>query len=141
MEIIEHIGTSKALELLSEAAEKHAAVLETEFKSAHELDAPLQKGVYVYRTFMRDLGTETEIVGKSAGSVDIRAHECPIYGAYLDIGLECAFWMKGLCTNIVLPSIESALRRFDDRLALALQSHRSSAEECCIVRVRLNENR
>jgi len=141
MEVIQRLGTDKALGLLTEAAKKHAEILEKEFGAAHGLGTPLEKGAYVYRAFMKDLGTETQVVRESIDGVDVRSRSCPIYGAFLDIGVECDFWMKGLCTNIVLPSIEAALKRFDERLTLTLLKHRSSAEDECVVTIRAHGTR
>jgi len=78
---------------------------------------------------------ELKVQARNMNSVSVRVGRCPIYEAFLSIGLDCGFWMQGLCTNIVLPSIGATLRRFDPKMRLALEKYRESAEDSCLLRI------
>jgi len=139
MEVIEQLGTDKALELLLKAAEKQAEVIERELAGQIKAADPLERGLEVYSRFMEDLGAQLTVRTRSPDSISVRVDRCPIYEAFLDIGLDCGFWMQGLCTNIVLPSIQAALKRFNPRLRLALEKHRTSAEDSCLIKISLDK--
>jgi len=138
MEVIEQLGTDKALELLLKAAEKQAEVIERELAGQIKATDPLEKGLEVYSRFMEDLGAKVSVKARSPDNISVSVDRCPIYEAFLDIGLDCGFWMQGLCTNIVLPSIEAALKRFDPKLRLTLGKHRTSAEDPCLLKISLD---
>lgn len=142
MEIIEKLGTDRALDLLLKAVERQAEIVERELtRSVEEIVDPLGKGLEVYSRFMGDLGAQVKVQTGGEEENVVRVGWCPIYEAFLDIGLECGFWMEGLCTHIVLPSIEEILRRFDPRLKLMLDRYRASAEEPCLVRLKLEDDK
>ena len=135
MEVIEKLGTDRALELLSKAAERQAEIIEKELANQIKAAEPLEKGLQVYSRFMADLGGEVKVQARSADNASIRVGRCPIYEAFLSIGLDCGFWMQGLCTNIVLPSIGATLERFEPKLRLTLEKYRGSAEDSCLLRI------
>jgi hypothetical protein len=135
MEVIEKLGTDRALELLLKAAERQAEIIEKELAGRIKTAEPLEKGLEVYSRFMEDLGAELKVPARNMNSVSIRVDQCPIYEAFLSIGLDCGFWMQGLCTNIVLPSISATLNRFDPKLRLTLEKYRGSAEDSCLLRI------
>lgn len=135
MEVIEKLGTDRALELLSKAAERQADIIERELANQIKAAEPLERGLQVYSRFMEDLGAEVKMQARSADNASIRVGRCPIYEAFLSIDLDCGFWMQGLCTNIVLPSIEATLRRFDSKLRLTLEKNRESAEDSCLLKL------
>jgi len=139
MEVIEQLGTDRALELLLKAAEKQAEVIERELVGQLKATDPLEKGFEVYSRFMEDLGAKVLAKARSGNNISVRVDRCPIYEAFLDIGLDCGFWMQGLCTNIVLPSIEATLKRFDPTLRLSLEKYRASAEDTCQIKVSLGK--
>ena len=139
MEVIEQLGTDRALELLSKAAEHQAEAIERELAGQIRTAEPLEKGLEVYRRFMEDLAAQLTVQARNTDSISVKVDRCPIYEAFLDIGLDCGFWMQGLCTNIVLPSIEAALKRFDQKLRLILEKHRTSAEDPCLIKISLDE--
>jgi hypothetical protein len=135
MEVIEKLGTDRALELLSKAAERQADIIERELAGQIKVAEPLERGLQVYSRFMTDLGGEVKVQARSADNASIRVGRCPIYEAFLSIGLDCGFWMQGLCTNIVLPSIGATLKRFDPKLRLSLERYRESVESFCLLKL------
>lgn len=142
MEIIEKLGTDRALDLLLKAVERQAEIVERELsRSVGGIIDPLGKGLEVYSRFMEDLGAQVKVQNRGEGESMVRVGWCPIYEAFLDIGLECGFWMEGLCTHIVLPSMEEILKRFDPRLRLVLERYRASVEEHCLVRLKLKNDK
>ncbi|MCW3978488.1 MAG: hypothetical protein NWF12_01950 [Candidatus Bathyarchaeota archaeon] len=140
MEVIEELGTDRALEMLQFAVEKQAGIIERELRREipEELD-PLEKGVGVYRAFMEDAGAEVTVHEKSENSVTFLIRRCPFYEALLDVGVDCGYFLGGLCTNLTLPAVQAALARFDPRLKLKPRLVRESAEEFCLERVYLDE--
>ena len=136
MEVIETIGTDKALELLSRAADRQADILEKETSShIHREGSPREKGLEAYKHFMEDIGAQVTATPQPNTETTVKVGRCPIYEAYLSIGLECSTWMQGLCTNIVIPSIEKTIHKFEPRLRLRIVTYRASAEEPCTLRL------
>lgn len=139
MEVIEQLGTDRALDLLLKAAECQAEVIEKELIGQIRAAEPLERGLEVYSRFMEDLDAKVSVKARSVDNISVGVDRCPIYEAFLDIGLDCGFWMQGLCTNIVLPSIQAILKRFDPKLRLSLEKHRTSAEDPCQIKISLNK--
>ena len=140
METIEELGTDRALEMLQIAIGKQAAIIERELrrKIPKDLD-PLEKGVEVYHTFMEDAGAEVTVHKKSENSVTFLVRRCPFYEALLDVGVDCGYFLGGLCKHLTLPAIQATLSRFDPRLRLEPTLVRESAEEFCLERLYLDE--
>jgi len=138
MEAIEQLGTDRALEMLQQAAEKQADIIARELRrEAPEDLPPIEKGLRVYRRFMADVGAEALIHERRESSVTFRVKRCPFYEALLDVGVDCGYFLGGLCTNLILPAIQATLRRFDHRLRLEAELIRQSAEEFCLERIYL----
>jgi predicted ArsR family transcriptional regulator len=140
MEVIEELGTDRALEMLQLAVEKQASIIERELRRKIPEDVPpLEKGVEVYRAFMEDAGAEVTVHEKNKSSVTFLVRRCPFYEALLDVGVDCGYFLGGLCNNLTLPAIQAVVARFDPRLKLEPMLVRESAEEFCLERVYLDE--
>lgn len=140
MEVIEELGTDRALEMLQRATEGQAEVVHRELSGEMEPDLPpLERGVEAYRRFMEEAGAEVRVHEREADSATFLVRRCPFYEAFLDIGIDCGYFLGGLCTQITLPAVQATLRRFDPRLTLETVLVRESAEEHCLERVRLRE--
>lgn len=140
MEVMEKLGTDSALEMLQRATEKHADIVAGELRRMmpQGLD-PLEAGLEVHRRFMADAGAEVDVHRRGDKSVTVRVGRCPFYEAFLDLGVDCGYFLSGLCTNLTLPAIQAALVRFDPRLRLEAEMIRRSAEEFCLERIFLSE--
>ena len=139
MEAIEDLGTDRALEMLQESVEKQAVIIERGIRREIPGDlGPLEKGVEVYRAFMEGAGAEVEVHERGEDSVTFRVGRCPFYEALLDVGVDCGYFLGGLCTHITLPAIQATLARFDPRLRLETRLVRESAEELCLERLYLD---
>jgi len=136
MEIIEELGTDRALEMLQASVEKQAEIIAGELRrKIPEEITPLEKGMAVYSAFMEDAGAEIIIHERTEDSVTYMVKGCPFYEALLDVGVDCGYFLGGLCTNLTLPAIQSTLERFDPRLRVEPRLVRESAEEFCLERV------
>ena len=82
---------------------------------------------------------EATVHEKSESSVTFFVRRCPFYEALLDVGVDCGYFLGGLCNNLTLPAIQATLARFDHRLKLEPRLVRESAEEFCLERVYLDE--
>ncbi|MCW4037041.1 MAG: L-2-amino-thiazoline-4-carboxylic acid hydrolase [Candidatus Bathyarchaeota archaeon] len=139
MEAIEDLGTDRALEMLQESVEKQAVIIERGLRREIPGDlGPLEKGVEIYRAFMEGAGAEFEVHKRGEDSVTFRVGRCPFYEALLDVGVDCGYFLGGLCTHITLPAIQATLARFDPRLRLETRLVRESAEEFCLERLYLD---
>lgn len=140
MEIIEDLGTDCGLGMLQDAVEKQADVIAREFKREIAGDlGPLEVGMEVYRRFMEDAGAEVLIHARADSSITFRIRRCPFYEALLDVGIDCGYFLGGLCSHITLPAIQAILTRFDPRLKLESKLVRESAEEFCLERIYLED--
>ncbi len=140
MEAIEELGTDRALEMLQASVEKQAVIIERRLSREIPEDlGPLKKGVEVYRAFMEGAGAVVEIHECGEDSMTFRVGCCPFYEAFLDVGVDCGYFLGGLCTHITLPAVQTTLARFDSRLKLETKLVRQSAEEFCLERVYVDE--
>jgi predicted ArsR family transcriptional regulator len=140
MEVIEEQGTDRGLEMLQKAVEKQADIIARELRPRIPAGlSPLETGVEVYRRFMEDAGAEVAVHERGEGSVTFRVGHCPFFEAFLDIGVDCGYFLGGLCNHITLPAIQASLARFDPRLKLETKFVRQSAEEFCLERVYVDE--
>ena len=140
MEVIEELGTDRTLEMLQASVEKQAVIIARELKREIPDDtAPLEKGMAVYRAFMGDAGAEIIVHERTEDSVTFRVKGCPFFEALLDVGVDCGYFLGGLCTHLTLPAIQATLERFDPRLRLEPRLVRESAEEFCLERVYLGD--
>ena len=137
-EVIEELGTDRGLEMLQTAVEKQAEVLHGELlRELPEGSSPLEIGDAVYLTFMEEAGAEVVVHERDDSSVTYRVARCPFYEAFLDVGIDCGYFLEGLCGNLTLPAIQAILTRFDERLRVESRLVRESAEEYCIERITL----
>jgi hypothetical protein len=140
MKTIERLGTEPALGILEEAAEEQGVLIADEMRrTLPEGLTPLETGAEVYRRFMADAGAEVIVHKKDSRSVTFLIKRCPFYEAFLDVGVDCGYFLNGLCNNLTLPSIQATLRQFDPRLRVESVLTRRAAEEFCLERVVLAE--
>jgi hypothetical protein len=140
MKTIERLGTEPALGILEEAAEEQGALTADEMRrTLPEGLTPLETGAEVYGRFMADAGSEVSVHKKDGASVTFLIRRCPFYEAFLDVGVDCGYFLNGLCNNLTLPSIQATLRQFDPRLRVESVLTRRAAEEFCLERVVLSE--
>lgn len=139
MEAIENLGTDRALEMLQASVEKQAVIIERGLRREIPEDlGPLDKGIEVYRAFMEGAGAEVDVHEREEDSVTFRVGRCPFYEALLDVGIDCGYFLGGLCSHIILPAIKATLARFDQRLRLETRLVRKSIEELCLERLYIN---
>jgi len=141
MEVIQELGTDRGIEMLQNAAEKQAEVI------ARSLDGkvvdgmtPIQKGVEIYMDFMEKAGAEVTLRDEDEGMATFWVKRCPFHEALLEVGIDCGYFLGGLCTHLTLPAIQATLERFDPRLKLETVIVRESAEELCLEKVYLENN-
>ncbi len=135
-EVIEELGTDRGLEMLQTAVEKQAEVIHGELlRELPEDSSPLEIGDAVYRTFMEEAGAEVVVHERDGSSVTYRVARCPFYEAFLEVGIDCGYFLGGLCGNLTLPAIQAILTKFDGRLRVESRLVRESAEEYCLERI------
>ena len=140
MKVIEMHGTDEALELLDLAAERQGAMAAREMRRTLPPDlSPLEAGAKAYRRFMEDAGAEITEHRRNESSVTFAVRRCPFYEALLDVGVDCGMFLNGLCSNLILPSLQHTLRHLDPRLRVEAVVTRESAEEICLERVVFEE--
>jgi hypothetical protein len=138
MEVIEELGTNRAIDMLYKSVEKQADVISRDLERKVAVGmGSLDKGVAVYKAFMEDAGAEIAVHESTDDSVTFRVKACPFYEAFLDIGVDCGYFLGGLCTHFILPAIQATLRRFDLNLKLEPLLVRETAEEFCLEKVYL----
>ena len=137
-EVIEELGTDRGLEMLHAAVEKQAEAIHGEFFRELPKDSPpLEIGDIVYRTFMEEAGAEVVVHERDDSAITYRVARCPFYEAFLDVGVDCGYFLGGLCGYLTLPAIQAILNRFDGRLRVESRLVRESAEEFCLERISL----
>jgi len=138
IEVIKDLGTQPSLDKLMEAAERQGAIIAGEMKKEMPSGlTPLEKGSEVYSRFMADAGADVNINRRDETSVTFVVRRCPFHEAFLDVGVDCGIFLKGLCSNLTLPAIQATLSQFDPRLKVENVLARQSAEEICMERVYL----
>ena len=137
-EVIAELGTDRGLEMLQAAVEKQAGVIHAElFRELPKNSPPLEIGNAVYRIFMEEAGAEVVVHERDGASITYRVARCPFYEAFLDVGIDCGYFLGGLCGNLTLPAIRTLLNKFDGRLRVESRLIRESAEEFCLERISL----
>jgi hypothetical protein len=133
---INRIGTDPALEVLQEAAEKQGIIIAKKMRRDLPQDLlPLELGAEIYRRFMIDAGAEVSIHKKDANSISFRISRCPFYEAFLDVGVDCGYFLHGLCSNLTLPSIQETLKQFNPNLRVETLIIREAAEDMCLEQI------
>jgi hypothetical protein len=138
IEVIKDLGTQPSLDKLMEAAEAQGVIIAREM--SREMPpglTPLETGAEVYRRFMADAGADLSIHKRDETSVTFVVRKCPFHEAFLDVGVDCGIFLRGLCSNLTLPVIQATLSQFDPRLKVENVLARQSAEEICMERVYL----
>ncbi len=136
IEVIKELGTQPSLDKLMEAADKQGVLIAKEMRKGMPAGlSPLDTGADVYMRFMRDAGAEVAIHKRDDNSVTFVVRRCPFHEAFLEVGVDCGIFLKGLCSNLTLPAIQATLREFDPRLTVENVVARQSAEEVCLERV------
>jgi hypothetical protein len=140
MEIIEEFGTDIGFKMLKKSIERQADINYKEMCKDITPDlSSLDKGVKVYSCFMEEAGAKFNIHKKDENSFTFLVTRCPFYEAFLHVGIDCGYFLGGLCTHITLPAIQSILQRFDSRLKLEPVLIRNSVEELCLERISLTD--
>jgi hypothetical protein len=140
IEVIKDLGTQPSLDKLMMAAEKQGALIAREMRKQIPRGlTTLETGAEVYTRFMMDAGAEVNIHKRDAVSVTFVVRRCPFHEAFLEVGIDCGIFLKGLCSNLTLPAIQSTLNEFDPRLRVENVVARQSSEEVCLERVYLTE--
>jgi hypothetical protein len=136
MEVIELLGTDKAIELLEKASRRQGMIIAREMrrKLPNHLSS-IEIGSEVYKNFMQDAGTEIKVYKQDENSVTFLINRCPFFEAFLDVGVDCGMFLNGLCTHLTLPSIQATLNEFDSKLRVEPVLTRETAEEFCLERV------
>jgi hypothetical protein len=138
MEVIELLGTDKAIELLEKASKRQGVInARTLRKKLPEDLSSIEIGAEVYRLFMEDAGAEIKVYKKDETSVTFLIDRCPFFEAFLDVGVDCGLFLNGLCTHLTLPSIQATLNEFNSKIHVEPVVTRESAEEFCLERVSL----
>jgi hypothetical protein len=140
MNVIEEIGTDKALDLLEKASKRQGVIVFREMrrKISHDLST-LEVGTEVYKNFMQDAGAEISVYKKDEQSITFLIKRCPFFEAFLDVGVDCGMFLNGLCTHLTLPIIQATLNEFDPRLRVNPVMTRESIEEFCLERIILEK--
>jgi predicted ArsR family transcriptional regulator len=139
IEVIKELGTQPSLDKLMEAAAKQGSIIAMEMKKQIPSGlTSLETGAEVYTRFMRDAGAEVAVHNRDEGCVTFVVRRCPFHEAFLDVGVDCGIFLKGLCSNLTLPAIQATLSKFDHRLRVENVVARQSAEEVCLERVTLS---
>ena len=140
IEVIKDLGTQPSLDKLMEAAEKQGVLIAKEMRKQIPAGlTPLETGAEVYLRFMKDAGAEVSVHKRDERSVTFVVRRCPFHEAFLEVGVDCGIFLKGLCSNLTLPAIQSTLSQFDQRLRVENVVARQSVEEVCLERVYLSE--
>jgi hypothetical protein len=135
---INRIGTDPAIEILQEAAERQGIVISREMRRKIPKDLPpLELGATIYRKFMEDAGAEVEIHQRDDKSVTFKIARCPFHEAFLDVGVDCGYFLNGLCSNLTLPSIQATLNQFNPSLRVETIATREASEDLCLERITL----
>jgi hypothetical protein len=138
IEVIKELGTDRSLEMLHIAIEKHADVIYRNLlKDLPKDSTPLEIGEVVYRTFMVEAGAKIFDHEKTDSSITYRVSRCPFFDAFIDVGIDCGYFLGGLCSNLTLPAIQSILCKFDERLTVESRLIRDTAEEFCLEQITL----
>jgi hypothetical protein len=140
IEVIKDLGTQPSLDKLMEAAEKQGALIANEMRKQIPAGLTLiETGAEVYLRFMRNAGSDVSVHKRDSKSVTFIVRRCPFHETFLDVGIDCGIFLKGLCSNLTLPAIQATLNEFDPSLKVENVVARQSTEEICLERVYVSE--
>ncbi len=138
IEVIEELGTDRSLKMLQISIEKQAEVIYRNLlRELPQNLTPLEIGDAVYRIFMGEAGAKISYHERNDSSIIYRVSRCPFFDSFIDVGIDCGYFLGGLCSNLILPAIQSILRRFDKRLTVESRLIRDTAEEFCLEEIAL----
>jgi hypothetical protein len=140
IEVIKDLGTQPSLDKLMVATEKQGEIIAKDMiKEIPEGLTTIETGGEIYRRFMQDAGAEVSTHKHDEKSVTFVINKCPFHGAFLDVGIDCGIFLKGICSSLTLPAIQSTLKQFNPHLKVENIVVRDSAEGICIERVYMFE--
>jgi len=141
IEAIKKFGSQEALAMLDLASEQQGLMLAKEYrKTLPKTLTTLELGAEAYKLFMTDTGAEVLLHKKSEDSFFFRIQKCPFNEVYLDIGIDCGYFLNGLCSNLILPSIRSTLKNLNNNLRIEPVLTRETAEDFCIIKITYNNS-
>jgi hypothetical protein len=136
MEVVELLGTDKAIELLEKASKRQGMIVAREMRRKFpDHLSSIEIGSEVYKSFMQDAGTEITVYEQNENSVTFLINRCPFFEAFLDVGVDCGMFLNGLCKHLTLPSIQATLNEFNSKLRVEPVLTRETVEEFCLERV------
>jgi len=139
IEVIKGLGTQPSLDKLMEAAEKQGVLIAKKMRKQIPGGlTTLETGAEVYLRFMKDAGAEVSVHKRDEVSVTFVVRRCPFHEAFLEVGVDCGIFLKGLCGNLTLPAIQATLSQFDPKLRVENVVARQSVEEVCLERINLS---
>jgi len=139
IEVIKGLGTQPSLDKLMEAAEKQGVLIAKKMRKQIPGGlTTLETGAEVYLRFMKDAGAEVSVHKRDEVSITFVVRRCPFHEAFLEVGVDCGIFLKGLCGNITLPAIQATLNQFDPKLRVENVVARQSVEEVCLERINLS---
>ena len=138
MNVIEEIGTDSSIELLIKAAEEQGKIFAIEFRKEYSSDlSPIVIAEKVYCKFMKDFGADVHSYEKSDDSASFIIYDCPFFDAFLDVGINCGIFLEGLCSNLTLPIVQTAISNYGINVKLETTRCKSSSEDFCVEKVSL----
>jgi hypothetical protein len=136
MEVVELLGTDKALEILEKASKRQGTIIAREIRRMFpENLSSVEIGSQVYRSFMEDAGAEIKKYKQDENSVTFLINKCPFFEAFLDVGVDCGLFLNGLCTHLTLPSIQATLNEINSKLRVEPVLTRETVEEFCLEKI------
>ena len=136
MKAVDEMGSDRGLQILMQAVEKQAEVIEKEIRrKISEGSGPLDSGIEAYKTFMGDAGAHVKIHDREGDSATFMIGRCPFYEALLDVHVDCGHLQSGLCVNLAIPAVQAILRKTDPSLRVEAKLIKRSAEEVCLERI------
>ncbi len=138
MNVIEEVGTDSSIKLLIKAAEEHGKIFAREFRKEYSSDLPpLEVAEKVYSKYMEDVGAEVHSYEKDSDSASFIIYDCPFFDAFLDVGINCGIFLEGLCSNLTLPTVQTALSNYGIDVRVEATRCKDSSEDFCIEKVSL----
>jgi len=138
MNVIEEIGTDSSIELLIKAAKEQGNIFAREFRKEYSSDlSPLEVAEKVYCKFMKDVGAEVHSYERGNDSSSFIIYDCPFFDAFLDVGINCGIFLEGLCSNLTLPTVQTALSNYGINVRVEATRCKNSSEDFCIEKVSL----
>jgi hypothetical protein len=99
--------------------------------------SPLEVAEKVYCKFMKDVGAEVHSYERGNDSSSFIIYDCPFFDAFLDVGINCGIFLEGLCSNLTLPTVQTALSNYGINVRVEATRCKNSSEDFCIEKVSL----